>query len=991
MSGPCPHCASPFRRRPTRQASLALGLIALASVGLMWPLVLHLSSRVPGTATWAFDEYTFLWNDWYFGRALLGLHASPLHTQLIWFPLGIDLVLYTFNFTNAALALPFQLAANLVLASNLTLLLATLLSGFGAFLLASYLLSARDVPAFAAALLAGILYAASANRAVYLALGHYNFATSEWLPFYTLCLCRLLRGPARRSRRGEVPSPPAAASPASPPASGISLAPPSPRVLVRAVAGERDALLAGLFFALAAWTEMTFASFLALLSVVVWLASWRSLARPWAALGRLALVATIALLLWSPVLVPTVRDLLDPAYGASGWGESLSLSADLLGLVTPGNLNPLLAPPPAAPLTSALADGERPGWQAELRAVAEGKGRFGDINTVFLGYATLALALLGVLVAGRRRAAPWVWSALVFGILSLGPLLQIGGRYRFSLDRLLPEGVTIPLPFALLHFVPFLNANRAPNRFSLLVMLALSALVAFGAYRLLGGRSAAPGSSARALRGPGPSPWRTWTLAPLLAAVLIVEHLAVPLPTTDARVPEIYRQIGAEPGRFSVLQLPLGWRNSYETFGSEDTRLQYYQSVSGKPIIGGNISRAPAFEMDYFRRIPLFQALTDLEMYQDVPPAVDAAARTQAGALATLYNIHYLVTFPPVPGRYPYQDTWQRVQDYALKVLPVEPEPFWQNDGVRAYRIVPPPVPSPFHLDLGPGAEAYLGQGWDANLQEQPYSATATWIDGTRADLYLPSSGPADCTLRLAIAPLAYPAVHPQQTLTLSVNGAPLLARQPLLDGWHTITVRVPVTATLGGPNLVRLSLGWAATPRLVFPDPASRAVIGTTGLVSPVNLEVHSFSEAFITATARDGTVTDASAGRQGYDVAVLDPRSGQVLDRQGFDTASNSYEADRLAAYVRGLRAGGIVVVATRGDAAAHLTQQAVDALRGLGSRAPSPAALAGQAQALVGVQGAPPGSAAEVIAPGSAYLRVGGDFRALSAAVAWVELVR
>ena len=49
-------------------------------------------------------------------------------------------------------------------------------------------------------------------------------------------------------------------------------------------------------------------------------------------------------------------------------------------------------------------------------------------------------------------------------MLALGPLLQINGRYRFSLDNLLPEGVTFPLPFTLLHFIPFINANRAPNR-----------------------------------------------------------------------------------------------------------------------------------------------------------------------------------------------------------------------------------------------------------------------------------------------------------------------------------------------------------------------------------------------------------------------------------------------------------------------------------------------------------------------------------------------
>jgi len=38
------------------------------------------------------------------------------------------------------------------------------------------------------------------------------------------------------------------------------------------------------------------------------------------------------------------------------------------------------------------------------------------------------------------RARVWGWTGLVFGLLSLGPLLQINGRYRFSLDGMLPKG-----------------------------------------------------------------------------------------------------------------------------------------------------------------------------------------------------------------------------------------------------------------------------------------------------------------------------------------------------------------------------------------------------------------------------------------------------------------------------------------------------------------------------------------------------------------------
>jgi hypothetical protein len=736
------------------------------------------------------------------------------------------------------------------------------------------------------------------------------------------------------------------------------------------------------------------------------------------------------------VLVPIAREFLTGDYALTGWGESVKLSADLVGLVTPTDLNPLrTGDPSASSLASSGQDGAgqalrpetlrqapwpRPArtgqgklwdlgpgtwgsrWTAALRAVEEGKGRFGDINTVFLGYTTLALALLGAW-RGRRKLKAWTWSALVFGILCLGPLLQINGRYRFSLDNLLPEGVTLPLPFALLHFIPFVNANRAPNRNSVILMLALAVLAAWGAAWLLGQIGKLVDKETRKRENedvPLSTCVPVYLSTCLLAALILAEHLAIPLPTTDARVPEIYRQIAAEPGDFAIMQLPLGWRNSFGVLGSEQTQLQYFQTVHGKPMLGGNISRAPTFKMDYFRRIPLFRALTDLELYREVSPETDAAARAQAASLMALYDVRYLITTPPIPGRYPYQDTWQRTEQYALDVLPLEKPAFWEQDGYRAYRVIQPAVPFPFRLDLGtPGIEPYLGGGWDFRTDDQPNGATSLWATATTADLYLPlqrdtcfapdpNSPGRFLSLRLRIAPLTYDGA-PVQTVSIEFNGHLLERDHPLAAGWQTLQFSVADFLTRCGPNRVRLTFAWIASPRQVLPDPASRAIIGATGVVSPVNLDVHSFSEAYISAFAANGSETKASVGRRGYNVAVLDQRTGKVLDQRGFDTAANPYEADALAAYLAGIPRGRIVVLATKGDATAHLTPAAIAALRGLGSRVESPADLAGQAHALVGVQDAASASAAEAIAPADAFLRVAGDFRTLAAAVDWVEL--
>jgi hypothetical protein len=123
-----------------------------------------------------------------------------------------------------------------------------------------------------------------------------------------------------------------------------------------------------------------------------------------------------------------------------------------------------------------------------------------------------------------------------------------------------------------------------------------------------------------------------------------------------------------------------------------------------------------------------------------------------------------------------------------------------------------------------------------------------------------------------------------------------------------------------------------------------------------------------------------------------VIDARSGQLLDKRGFDTYANEYESQRLAEFVEQIPDGRIVAVATKGDAGAHLTEDAVLALWNLGGQADL-RGTAGQAHALIGVKGASPGSGAELVAETNAWLRRGlnPDRRTLAAAVDWVRIDR
>lgn len=936
----------PNGTRPAwRTHALVLALYTLLTLILTWPLAANLATHVPGVPQWAYDEATFVWNIWYFKEALVDQLATPLHSELIWFPLGIDLILYTYNFFHVAAALPWTLAVNLPFGSNMTLLASTVLSGYGAWLLVRSELaratrgassSMRSPSADLAAFIAGAIYAFASNRAVYAALGHYDMVTTQWLPFYALTLRLALdrdRGPRLR---------------------------------------RRAALLAGIFFAFTGYAEMISAVFLGIFTLIallggVWRGGWRAAMRD---LGYLLIAGAVALVAWAPVLIFIVREFLTASYDLQGWGDALMLSTDLLGWVTPTPLHPLLG----GDLLTAMR-------AVQVRAANPDLAGFRDVNTVFLGWVSLALAIVGA-VAYRRKVAIWIWTSVIFGLFTLGPLLQINGQYLFDFDGIQS---TFPLPFLLLHYIPVIKANRAPNRNSVLLMLGLAVLAGFGAYWLLEKLRNRTAAQPRTARMPA------LILAALLAGLVLFEHLAVPLPLTDMRVPPLYDTIAADPRPVSVLQAPLGWRNSFGVLGPEATLLQYFQSGHGKPILGGNISRAPDFKMEYFRRIPYFYALTETEFGRTVPPEVMAAAQAQAADLVYLYDTGYVVLTPPVPGRYPYADTWQATWDFLKATLPLEAAPFWVQDGYEAYRVVQPAGGDSFRIDLGePATYPYRGEGWDTPETDTVYDASAVWATEPASRLFAPLrevDASAAYTVAVQGHPFAYPGAA-AQTAALAVNDTPL-TQQALVDGWQTVSWTVPGALLQNGLNRLELRWGWTAAPRAVL---GGDRQIGTTGAQLPVDADLKAFADGGFIALFDDatGAQSDGSAGRRGVNVTVLDPQSGVVRAKEGFDTTASAAESERLAAFLAAIEAGAPVLVVSHGEAWRALSQAAVDQLRTLGADVTLDG-LQDRYWTVAGVKGAPPGAAAQTIDPQDAFLRISlnRDRRPLAAAVDWVSI--
>ncbi|KAB8143773.1 hypothetical protein F8S13_07650 [Chloroflexia bacterium SDU3-3] len=148
----------------------------------------------------------------------------------------------------------------------------------------------------------------------------------------------------------------------------------------------------------------------------------------------------------------------------------------------------------------------------------------------------------------------------------------------------------------------------------------------------------------------------------------------------------------------------------------------------------------------------------------------------------------------------------------------------------------------------------------------------------------------------------------------------------------------------------------------------ASLFAIGTTGVHSPVDISVLAGGPVKYSAVVVDGvTVTPQ---QRGIVLALIDPADGTLLSSGAFDTYLSSQESDRLAAAIDAAPQGTIVALATYDEGIAKLNQVALRAMASAGAAADLEGKV-GAAYALIGVKGAPSGSALEKFDPAAAVV--------------------
>lgn len=832
---------SPLMNATVRRDLVILALYFLLAIVLTVPLIFNFTTHQPGHGV---DDPALTWAMWWMRYALFDLGANPLSSNYVFYPLGINLGAYTPTFLNGIVSIPFQFAFNVVVAQNLIVYLSLVAGGYGTLLLVREIFARLKIPRtmqtdFAAAL-AGAYYAFGAWHVNYVWGANFFLLSNEWIPF---CVLYLLRFDKRSWRAG---------------------------------------MLAGLFVAFQAWTEMTFALFLAMFAALylpylffTQRARWRFIFSNSIALGIVALIGASPLIL--NLLIDTLRH---GYYLASGVGRVQIFSAEPISFLIPSARHPLLG--------------------AFTKTITEANTHY-----AFIGYAILLLSFLGVWSWRKSRDVKfWFALAILFVLIMFGSTLYIGG-----------QSTGIPMPFAILRQIPFVNANRYPVRFNVMLMLALALLSALGAHRLLQTRR---------------SPILFGALMPLL----IFEQLVFPIPMSDMRVPPVFQTLRTTPGDFAILEIPLGWRGSIVMQGKQDDRAQFFQTVHHKRLLGGITSRFPDFALQYFLEAPVINTLIALETERHVDDVRLAQDRAVARDVLRFFNIRYVDVNRALAN--------EAVMNYLRDTFPLAE--FYRDDERIVYRVEQLPPLHVLNAD-DETARLYFDDRW--GRVQFTDGVAYRWSARAEAQLWLPLEK-YDQSIVFQMR-----GAHDGQSVSIRANGQ-AIATFTLTTEWRTYTMNLPASIARDGLNAII----FATTTAPIGASRLDDYAIGDTGVVSPVDIvatgagfEAGRFGALWVAGK-------NMISNRRGYHLVAVN--SNRV---ESFDTFANPVESNRLAQFIAALPPGEIVAGVAIDDVSQNLSAAAVAALQSIGVENDLRFQFRA-GHAFIGVKGAQPGQAVEKI---------------------------
>lgn len=300
----------------------------------------------------------------------------------------------------------------------------------------------------------------------------------------------------------------------------------------------------------------------------------------------------------------------------------------------------------------------------------------------FLGYTALILMILGLFKAKSTTKKLWIISGLVLGLISLGPILRLGGY-----------NTGIILPYYFLYNLPIFNFFRTISISSIYVTLSISILAALGIDFILKSFST--------------NKKKKFIIMIIIGSLVVIESITVPFDTTKLETQKIYEKIALDPNKTAVLEAPIGMDDqSFQAgkYGS-NTFYLYYQTIHHKPIYSG-------FEAGVNRETQLFLTTYFLNFFIWDQPSYDIIKQDihEVGiSMLNYYDIGYIVVhdnvYPPFIAQM--QDhvtkSWMPQTKHLLNEI-FSKEPDYSDDELFAYKVPTSHSKTPFII---------LDKGWN--------------------------------------------------------------------------------------------------------------------------------------------------------------------------------------------------------------------------------------------------------------------------------------
>jgi len=721
------------RWRNLRASSFVLLGYLLLTLLFTWPLALHFGDRTPGFMLEDRDQN--LWNLWWVSKSLTGLH-NPYQSSFIYWPDGVSLLFHTLHPFNGLLAVVLLPLFGVIVTYNLIVVISFVLTGYAVYMLAHYLLQMIKQTAQPSSPTLQVMVAFVAGAAFSFAPFHLSqmrgimqWVSMEWLPFYLYFLLRAL-----------------------PPLPGPASSPPSQGRNTSALRYGLLAAISLLCTALVDWYQVMYALIFTGLYLLYLLACGRGWLGWWTVLGRAAAVLLPVGVLLLPILVPMLRELQTASYMRPDPDEARRYSADLLSFLLPMRQHPLLG---------GFSFAVRDKWP--LYAAT-------NQYEVYLGFTVLLLAGAGLFV---RRARPFNWLlgglAILCLSLALGPVLQVNGV----------SIVGLPMPYNLFSKLPFASISRSPDRFSVLVNLSLSLLLALGLWSIVGPLVLNRLRFAYGVCG-------------LALILLVAEFSPAPYPLAAAPVPPWYSTLAKEAGDFAILELP-----KQDGYWGGGQRMRF-QTTHGKRIFGGYISR------EYYH--PFVYQMPGFAQLEGQQPDVYGDDREQQLAALNYYLVRYVVLYAPSDPTEPKQVKGYDPTLYLERIAGLRATAVYTDGWLQAWRV-PEVPPQPF---VG------LGEGWYA--VEETAAGPQRWFSDTASlRLVNPSSVAISATLSFSMTALQ------ARELVATLAGAEVYRQQlPASLLPYAIPLRLPP----GESELHLSSPSGAAAPGAGDPRPLSFSLL---------------------------------------------------------------------------------------------------------------------------------------------------------------------